>query len=203
MTTINAITPLAAFATGIASSPHCVAMCGPLACALRARPLEYHGGRLISYSIAGVLSGAAGQAVLSWLKVDARNFLPWILIAILLAIGAGLDRRLPQVPLVAKWLIRVRLNRSLGLLTPLLPCGPLWMMLGAAAATGKWSTGAILMFSFAAGAVPLPLLVHTNAALIRSRLSPAALRWSQQGIALLGAVVLAWRISPFGHGCCH
>ena len=45
--------PLAALAAGLATSVHCTAMCGPLACALRVRPAEYHLGRLGSYTIVG------------------------------------------------------------------------------------------------------------------------------------------------------
>jgi sulfite exporter TauE/SafE len=178
-------------------------MCGPLACALKVKPLEYQGGRLVSYTVAGALSGMLGGAVLSFLGGKAASVLPWALAAVLLVIGLGLEKRLPQPRFLSAWLFRLRLNRSLGLLTPLLPCGPLWLMLGAAAATGSWTGGALVMACFVAGTIPLPLLLQSQAARLRTRLSPTALRWSQQGLALISAALLAWRATIPLHGSCH
>ena len=199
----SALTPYAAAAAGLATSVHCVAMCGPLACAFKVKPLVYHGGRFFSYTLAGALSGALGGAVLVFLGGHAAGMVPWVLAAVLLAIGLGLEKRLPQPRFLSAWLFRLRLNRSLGFLTPLLPCGPLWLMLGAAAATGSWTGGSVVMACFVAGTIPLPLLLQSQAARLRSRFSPAALRWSQQGLALISAVLLAWRATIPLHGSCH
>jgi hypothetical protein len=199
----NFLTPFAALAIGLTTSLHCVAMCGPLACALRVNPLEYHGGRFVSYTIAGAVAGAFGQGLLLFLKGDTARIVPWVLAAVLLMIGLGLEKRLPQPQFLTAWLLRARLHRSLGLLTPLLPCGPLWLMLGAAAVTGAWTSGALLMASFIAGTIPLPLLLQSQAWRLRGRLSPAALRWTQQGVALISAGLLTWRAMLPANGSCH
>jgi hypothetical protein len=74
----------------------CAVMCGPPSCALRVKPLEYHGGRLVSYGVLGAFAGAAGQVILGVLKSDTARLLPWVLAGVMLIIGLGLDRRLPQ-----------------------------------------------------------------------------------------------------------
>ena len=199
----EALTPYAALVAGLATSFHCAVMCGPLACAFKVPPLEYHGGRLLSYPLAGAAAGAAGGTLLAFLGGRAGSILPWVLAAVLLVIGLGLEKRLPQPQFLSRWLLRLRLRRSLGLLTPLLPCGPLWLMLAAAAATGSWSGGALVMACFVAGTIPLPLLLHSQASRLRRRLSPATLRWTQQGVALLSAALLAWRATIPLHGACH
>lgn len=199
----DAITPLAAVAVGLATSLHCTAMCGPLACAMRVRATEYHLSRAFSYSLAGALTGALGETAVNLFQGNGARFLPWTLAAVLLAMAFGLEKRLPQPRFLAGFLLRARLNRSLGLLTPLLPCGPLWLMLGAAALTGSWWSGALHMLCFVAGTIPLPWLLQSQAGRLRERLSPITLRSSQQGIALLSAAVLIWRSSLPLHACCH
>src|SRR5262249_34864082 len=98
---------------------------------------------------------------------------------------------------------RIRLNRSLGWLTPLLPCGPLWLMLGAAAVTGSWWSGALHMAAFVAGTIPLPLVLQSQASRLQQRFSPVAVRWTQQSLALVSAGLLIWRASLPLHACCH
>lgn len=199
----SALTPYAALAAGLATSLHCAIMCGPLVCAFKVKPLEYHGGRLVSYTAAGALAGVLGGAVLAFLGGHAASVLPWCLAAVLLVIGLGLEKRLPQPRFLSQWLFRLRMNRSLGLLTPLLPCGPMWLMLGAAAASGSWAGGALIMVCFVIGTIPLPLLLQSQAARLRMHLSPTALRLSQQGLALISAALLAWRATIPLHGSCH
>ena len=201
---INAVTtPLAALVAGLVTSVHCVAMCGPLACAVRAKPLEYHASRLIAYSLAGALCGAIGQSVALLLKGSVAHFAPWTLAVVLLLIGLGLEKRLPQPAWLSRLMLRARLDRSLGWLTPLLPCGPLWLMFGVAVVAGSWWRGAGLMAAFAAGTIPLYLLAQMQAVRLQGSLSPNALRWTQQTLALISAALLVWRAMIPVNGSCH
>src|SRR5215207_2553032 len=159
---VSLATPLAALVAGLATSVHCTVMCGPLACALRVRPAEYHGSRFISYSLAGALCGAAGQTVAAALQGSTARLVPWAFAIVLIVLGLGLEKRIPQPRFMAALLLRARLNRSLGWLTPLLPCGPLWLMLAAAAITGSWHGGALLMAAFVLGTMPLPWLLQAQ-----------------------------------------
>ena len=196
-------TPLAALVAGLATSVHCTAMCGPLACAMRVKPAEYHMSRFISYTIAGALCGAAGQTVAAFLQGSTARIVPWVFAAVLIMLGFGLEKKIPQPRFVAKLLFRARLNRSLGWLTPLLPCGPLWLMLGAAAFTGSWTSGALHMAAFALGTIPLPLLLQMQALHAQRRLSPRVARWMQQALAFGSAGILVWRAALPLHACCH
>ena len=200
---VSTATPLAALVVGLVTSVHCTVMCGPLVCALRVRAAEYHLGRLGSYTIAGAIAGALGGVVVGFFQGNASHFLPWILAAVMLLIGLGLEKRLPQPRLLSALLLRVRLNRSLGWLTPLLPCGPLWLMLAAAAAAGSWHGGALLMVAFVVGTIPLPWLLQAQATNLQRRFSPLVLRWTQQGIALVSAALLVWRAMLPVHASCH
>jgi sulfite exporter TauE/SafE len=196
-------TPLAAAVAGLVTSIHCTAMCGPLACAVRAKPLEYHASRFIAYSLAGALCGAIGQSVALLLKGSVAHFAPWSLAVVLLVVGLGLEKRLPQPQWVARLMLRIRLDRSLGWLTPLLPCGPLWLMFGVAVVAGSWWRGAGLMAAFAVGTIPLYLLAQMQAVRLQGSLSPNALRWTQQSLALISATMLIWRATIPLHGSCH
>jgi len=196
-------TPLAALVAGLATSVHCTAMCGPLACALRVRPFEYHASRFVSYTIAGALCGAAGQTVAAFLQGSTARIVPWAFAAVLIVLGLGLEKRIPQPRFMAAFLLRARLNRSLGWLTPLIPCGPLWLMFGAAAITGSWWSGGLHMAVFALGTIPLPLLLQTQAGRLQQRLSPQAARWTQQTLAFVSAGVLVWRAALPLHASCH
>jgi uncharacterized protein len=117
--------------------------------------------------------------------------------------GLGLEKRLPQPRFMAGLLLRARLHRSLGWLTPLLPCGPLWLMLGAAAMTGSSWSGGLHMASFALGTVPLPLVLQWQAARLARTFSPTAALLAQRAIALVSAGLLAWRASLPLHASCH
>ena len=149
----------AAFVAGLVTSIHCVGMCGPLSCSLaglhqsqRTRQLTaaaYHGGRVISYLLIGSVAGALGYIPLAALANSPAALLPWFLIAALLITGFGLGKKIPLPAPLLRWVARVRLRTSkmsaarggltLGLITPMLPCGPLYIMFGIALVSGsRW-----------------------------------------------------------------
>jgi len=76
-------------------------------------------------------------------------------------------------------------------------------MLGAAAFTGSWWSGALHMASFAAGTIPLPLLLQSQALRMQGLISPQAARWTQQGLAFVSAGLLVWRAALPLHASCH
>lgn len=197
-----ATTPAAALLVGLATGAHCVGMCGPLACAVRANPLAYHGMRLVSYTAVGGVIGACGGAVAGLFPVALTRVLPWAFVAILLVLGLGLEKHIPQPRFIAAWLPRLRLGRWLGLVTPLLPCGPLYLMFGVAVFSGSFAGGAILMAGFAAGTIAVFGLVQAGAVGLAGRLPPRAWRWTQQGLALVAAALMVCRGLPHGAPCC-
>jgi sulfite exporter TauE/SafE len=161
---------IAGAAAGLASVPHCTAMCGPLAayaCSGRpgaSGPGRYQLGRLVSYSMLGGIAGAVGGAsALSLPTAWGSALLSWSL-----ALGLGLAAfrlwRRPDQPLVA---IRTKEQASsesggsralralgrhpffVGLGTALLPCGALAAAVLIAASTGTPMLGALSMLAFA------------------------------------------------------
>ncbi len=196
-------TPAAAFVAGLATSLHCAGMCGPLACAIRAKPAQYHIGRLISYTAVGALLGGVGWSVRAVLDGNFARFVPWLLAAVLVIIGFGLDKKIPQPRFVSRILFRVKLSKTLGWLTPLLPCGPLWLMFGVAILAGTWLSGAALLASFAAGTIPLYALLQTGMLKLQSRGPTPWLPRFQQALALTAAALLVWRAMLPSHDCCH
>jgi sulfite exporter TauE/SafE len=205
-------TSSAAFLAGMVTSVHCVGMCGPLSCSWAVKPgagfarntALYHGGRLLSYSLAGAVAGAIGIMPLTWFQKGAGLVLPWLMVLAFALVGIGLDRYLPKPAFLSKPLRRLQtkafqlsppLRASLlGLATPLLPCGPLYVMLGLAMANGSALRGAEFAGAFALGTLPLLWVAQGQLHLLGGRLSPVMLRRVQRGLALAAAVVMAWRL---------
>jgi uncharacterized protein len=201
MSPVDSIT--AAFTAGLVTSLHCVGMCGPLACSSQKIGI-YHTARLTAYGIVGALAGWLGTLPAWWLQQRGVAVLPWLLVIVLALVGMGLDAWLPKPAFLSLPMARLRLGitklgaRSraavLGLATPLLPCGPLYLMFGMAMANGSASSGA--EFSIAFGLGTLPLLAMAQMGLQRAGIhfSPIAMRRLQRGLALVAAVTLAWRL---------
>jgi sulfite exporter TauE/SafE len=195
----DAATPIAAFLAGLATSLHCAAMCGPLACAVGAKPMRYHTSRFIACTFAGALCGAVGQSIVTLLQSSPLRVAPWAMALVLVALAFGLEKRIPQPRWLAKLMLRARLRENLGFITPLLPCGPLWLMLGVAAVTASAVQGALLLAAFVAGTVPLFALFQST---FRS-LPPTWIVRGQRTLALVAAALLAWRAALPADVCCH
>lgn len=195
----DAATPIAAFLAGLATSLHCAGMCGPLACAVGAKPVRYHTSRFIAYTLAGALCGAVGQSIVTLFQSSPLRVAPWAMALVLVALAFGLEKRIPQPRWLAKLMLRARLRENLGFITPLLPCGPLWLMLGVAAISASAARGALLLAAFVAGTVPLFALFQSTF----RRLPPLWLARAQRALALVAAALLAWRAALPADACCH
>ncbi len=219
----------AAFVAGLVTGVHCLGMCGPMVCAwsvgqgggalARHRNAAlYHGARVLSYTILGGVAGAAGMLPLRWLDSHGGRVLPWLLVALFLAIAFGLGKWLPRPLFLSRPMARLRLSLArvpsclkasvLGAATPLLPCGPLYLMLALAMANGSASKGAQFAAAFGLGTLPLLWLAQTQVHLLGSRFSGRASLWVQRGLALSAALVMAWRLRGTLTGeadaaCCH
>ena len=206
--------PTAAFVAGLVTSLHCVGMCGPLSCALM--PVKgdradahtvstvYHVSRMIGYAALGALAGGIGRTPLLWLSQSALRWVPWILVLIFVAIALRWDRFLPKIPALGRltWKLqgglrqrsRVQAAATLGLATPLLPCGPLYFIVALALLSGSWMRGIEVMLAFGLGTVPLLWLAQTQFHWVRQKLSPLWLNRMRVTLALATAVVISWRL---------
>lgn len=170
------------FVIGLITSVHCVAMCGGInlsQCIPRGieedgkkgrfsslRPtFLYNFGRVISYTAVGFVVGALGSAITfsntfqGVLKLVAGVFM--VIMGInMLGIFPWLRRFNPRMPKVFARKIDREKSRSssplfVGLLNGLMPCGPLQAMQIYALSTGNPFSGALSMFLFSLGTVPL------------------------------------------------
>lgn len=207
----NASTALVA---GLVTSVHCVAMCGPLSCAFApskpgdAEPTVvltvYHLSKLLAYALVGALAGALGSVVTDAVASSMLNYLPWALVLFFLVVAFRLDRFFPK----PVWLGQVyrqatqrfqRMSKPLaagciGLASPLLPCGPLYMIFGLAMFSGSALKGLEFAVGFGIGTMPLLWLAQMRFMRINQRLRPGTLMRVQRTVAFVAALVVAWRL---------
>ena len=193
-TVYNGYTALIA---GLVTSVHCVAMCGPLACAFTPTRAEsvsphlvltcYHLAKMISYALVGGL-----------------NYLPWMLVLFFLGIAFRLDRFLPK-PL---WLGKVyqrctnrfsKLSKPvaaslIGFASPLLPCGPLYIIFGLAMFSGSLWKGVEFAVGFSLGTLPLLWLAQSQFFKVNRTIGTDWLPRIQRSLALVAALVVTWRL---------
>lgn len=200
---------VSALILGLLGSGHCIGMCGGLMGALtlaipaeqRQRRLQlllaYNLGRIASYTLAGLLLGAAGWALASGPAATALRVLAGLLlIAMGLYLGgwwSGLTRiegagRLlwRHIEPLARRLLPVRSAPRallLGGLWGWLPCGLVYSTLLWAASQGDAVDSALLMLAFGLGT--LPVLLATG--LAAERLT-ALLR--RRGVRIAGGVLV-------------
>ncbi|MDZ4288690.1 MAG: sulfite exporter TauE/SafE family protein [Prosthecobacter sp.] len=221
-------TTAAAFMAGMVTSLHCVGMCGPLSCswAISSRSGSaffrdtslYHLGRVIAYAFVGAAAGAIGTVPLRFFQHGAGLLLPWMIVVAFAVVGMGLDKYVPKPAFLGATVRRLQTRAmrmksglraaSLGLVTPLLPCGPLYLMFALAMVNGSATKGAGFLAAFALGTLPLLALAQFQLHWLGGRLSPVTMKRMQRGLALVTAVLLAWRLrgtlGPEGAlSCCH
>lgn len=203
-----------ALLAGLVTSVHCVAMCGPLSCAfMPAREGDaspqlvltvYHLSKLWAYLIVGALAGAFGSVILKVIQDSWLNYLPWFLVLFFLLVAFRLDRFFPKPTWLgsryAALTARFRgFNKPfaaglIGLASPLLPCGPLYMIFGLALFSGSAVKGAEFATGFGLGTLPLLWLAQSQFMRIRQLRNPNLLERIQRIAALVAAAVMLWRL---------
>jgi len=171
-------TILAAFTMGVIGSFHCVGMCGPLALALPLKDdslfskftgaLLYNSGRIITYSLFGVVMGSIGQSFSffgfqQWLSIIAGS-----LIALLVIVPKFFPSLASGNRATAGFFEKIRhrfgqlffkKNQStlfaIGFLNGLLPCGLVYLAIAGATATGNIVNAVLFMAAFGAGTLPV------------------------------------------------
>ena len=207
----NAYTALIA---GLITSVHCVAMCGPLSCAFAPTKAKdaspqlvltcYHLAKLFSYAVVGTLAGAFGSVVIRSVERSWLNYLPWVLVVFFLVVAFRLDRYFPKPIWLGSLYKKVtarfmRLRKPvaaavIGLASPLLPCGPLYMIFGLALFSGSALKGAEFAIGFGLGTLPLLWLAQSHFMRVQLKVTPTTLIRIQRTLALIAALVVAWRL---------
>jgi uncharacterized protein len=194
------MTSFAPILLGLAGSLHCVGMCGPLmlACSPDAatrwlmlrQTLLYHTGRILTYSLLGLLFGLLGQGLLLAGLQKAMALLAgggMLGMALFSWRTGGLSDTIPGIPLLSGWLrdtmgALLRQNTpyatvTLGFLNGFLPCGMVYAALAGAISSATPIEGSFFMAAFGMGTLPLLLatlfLSRSLSPTIRHRLRKA------------------------------
>jgi uncharacterized protein len=172
--------------------------------------LLYNGGRVISYTIVGAIVGALGSAF--GFSPITKGIMAAAAGLFMVVLGLKMLGILSKIPSPSRLLpasfrdsfgrlgsgFRKRGPFAVGLLNGLMPCGPLQTMQLYALGTGSAFAGALSMFIFSAGTVPLMLVFGFAATLLPRRLVPVMVRASAVLVMFLGVVTFARAASLAG-----
>lgn len=193
---------LAAFSMGFFGSPHCLGMCGGIVTAFglsmqnvskgkkNALIVTYHLGRLISYSLLGFIASLLGMAIF---EPFMRSNIPRIVLGIVLVfiglsmLGLPFFNQLEKMgmkfwqalaPIRKKVFPIDRFSKALfaGLLWGFLPCGLVYGTLMMAIAGHNIAMGALMMFVFGLGTMPMLIATQKTVGLLRQNIQRFKLR---------------------------
>lgn len=186
---MNELNYIAAFLIGLLGSTHCIGMCGGIVGALtmgvadnvRQSPLQllpylltYNAGRLISYSVAGLIVGLMTASVSNFFRVGSFPVGGLVGGLFMIALGiyiAGWWQTMAPLERLGGhfWRLIEPFGRRLmpvkslphafllGLLWGWLPCGMVYSALAWSATSGDALKSAMLMLSFGLGTLPMLL----------------------------------------------
>lgn len=203
------------FVVGLITSLHCIAMCGGINLSqcvsydfteggkgklAKLKPsIMYNAGRVISYTIIGGIVGALGSvvsfsgtakgivAILSGIfmvimGLNMLNIFPWL---------RKLNPRMPRI-----FGNKIQNNNGkhgpffVGLLNGLMPCGPLQAMQIYALGTGNFAAGALSMFMFSIGTVPLMFGFGALSSFLSGKFTRKMMKVSAVLVIILGIIMM-------------
>jgi len=203
---LNNASYLVLFLVGVLTSIHCVGMCGGIMLSQSISSENknkfesmlpaflYNAGRVVSYTLLGGIIGAVGS-VFS-LSITAKATMQIIAGVFMVMMGfnmAGFKMfRKFQIKL-PKAMCKTK-NKSgspfiVGFLNGLMPCGPLQTMQIFALGTGSATKGALSMFMFSIGTVPLMLTFGALSGLLSKGYTKKILKLSGVLIIVLGLIM--------------
>lgn len=219
---------LAAFSMGLFGSPHCLGMCGGIVTAFglsmqhvseskkNGLILTYHLGRLISYSLLGLIASLVGVAIFQSIMSNSapRIVLGAVLVLIGLAMfGLPLFNQLEKfgmrfwqslAPIRKKVFPIDSFGKALfaGLLWGFLPCGLVYGALMMAIAGNNIAAGAALMFVFGLGTMPMLIAAQKTVGMLQSSIKHFRLRQINGVIMMLSglAVIFIPMMMHHNHG---
>jgi len=169
---------LSALLFGLLGSFHCIGMCGPIAFILpvdRSNSFKkvsqiflYHFGRIITYSLIGLLFGLLGKSFYLFNLQQQLSIFIGVLMIVIVVIPYktfnkyNLSKPLYLVISKVKSALGKELKKktpdtflTIGFLNGFLPCGLVYMALFGAIATGDAWQGSLYMAVFGIGTIPL------------------------------------------------
>ena len=206
------------FVIGLLTSLHCIAMCGGISLSqcmvfkeqdknihlkMWYPSFAYNLGRVLSYTLIGFVLGMVGYLIGSDVEVGVSYYLQGIvkIIAGVLMIMMGMNmlnifpwlRRfsfhLPQF--LVKHKGKAKRPLIVGMLNGFMPCGPLQSMWIVALSSGSPITGALSMFMFSLGTVPLMLSFGAGISLLTKKMTNQVMTIGALLVVVLGLSMLS------------
>ena len=200
------------FIVGILTSLHCVAMCGGinLSTSISSSSTEkkkfewsmlkpslmYNSGRVVSYTVLGGIIGGLGQVVS--FSGSAKGIVAILAGVFMMIMGVNLLNIFPRLRaftprmprFVSNFIQHARHKNAgrfyTGILNGLMPCGPLQAMQLYALSTGDPIKGALSMFFFSLGTVPLMFGLGAISSFLSQRFTTKMLQVSAVIVIVLG-----------------
>jgi uncharacterized protein len=204
---------MSAFLVGLLGGGHCVGMCGGIVSAVSMHLaqkksnvpflLAYNAGRILSYTLAGLIAGLVGASSFFLQHVlPIQHILYGISSLMLIALGlylAGIWHGVTYLESSGKAIWKTLQPYSkpyipvqnfkqaflLGSLWGWLPCGLVYSVLIAAIATGNAISGGLLMLAFGLGTLPTLLIIGMAAVRLKTVLQNIWVR-RVSGLLVLG-----------------
>ncbi len=199
---------ISAFVLGLLGSFHCIGMCGPIAFMLpvdRTNAFKkisqitiYHFGRLLAYSIIGLIFGLIGKSLYIFGFQQQLSIAIGVLMILVVLIPQQTFNKYNFSKPIYKLISNVKsalgkaLKRktadtflTIGFLNGFLPCGLVYMAVFAAIAGGNALSGSLYMAVFGLGTVPL----MTSAIYLSNFLKGSARQKIQKAIPIFVVII--------------
>ncbi|TAL68351.1 MAG: sulfite exporter TauE/SafE family protein [Bacteroidetes bacterium] len=201
------------FILGLITSLHCVGMCGPLALAvprtgagklnLFVEGFLFNFGRVITYSIMGLILGGVGLAVTLAGYQEIISILIGSSILVIYLFALIFKKKLFQLNSSGKLYSKLQtLFRKyfqkrtkgalllLGILNGLLPCGAVYIALAQSIIAGGMAESSLFMASFGLGTMPLLLSIFISRNIIPVSFRKKLTKLIPVAIVLVGALLI-------------
>lgn len=201
------------FILGIASSLHCMGMCGPIAIAIPHRSqtklgvmvddFAYNIGRVVTYTVLGALIGVIGATVSLAGYQELLSVFAGILLLLVVLIPKKYANKITSFSFVGKLVRKLQKylqfflqskSRSslfvLGLLNGLLPCGLVYVALTASLANADILGSALFMGAFGLGTVPIMFVIFFARDMISLDLRQKLLKIVPYGIGIVAVLLI-------------
>lgn len=206
------------FVVGLFTSLHCISMCGGINLSQclpkkdgdsRVKPsILYNLGRVISYTVLGGIVGGLGSVVSfsnstkGLIAILAGLFMV-IMGLNMLNIFPFLRKITPRMPMFIRKIVNSEKQGKgpfvVGLLNGFIPCGPLQAMQLYALGTGSVVLGALSMFFFSLGTVPLMFGLGALGSLLGSKFTHKMIKVSGILVIILGIIMAGRGMALSGH----
>ncbi len=173
---------LTAFAIGALGSFHCIGMCGPIALSVPiggmnglagiVRGLAYNLGRVLTYSLLGLIVGFVGKQLSFGNFQQGLSIAVGVLLLAFILLPKTITKHVDPPSKFAQLFVRFKSTfqgvfksksafgpLALGLINGLLPCGLVYVGLAGALALGEPFASAQFMVAFGLGTVPVMITV--------------------------------------------